>query len=85
MGSRGMGALEFEPAFVTQKKAVRVEVSELVALAGKILSEREDLLLNLSKDESTALDTIIEVGTSAGQARCKLRKDLSTGSLSLTV
>jgi len=71
MGSCGMGALEFEPALVTPKKAVRVEISELVALAGKILSEREDLLLNLSKDESTALDTIIRVGTSAGGARAK--------------
>jgi len=71
MGSRGMGALEFEPALVTPKRAVRVEVSELVALAGKILSEREDLLLNLSKDESTVLDTIIRVGTSAGGARAK--------------
>ena len=66
MGSRGMGALEFVPALVTSKKAVRVEVSELVALARKILSEREDLLVNLSNDESAALDTIIRVGTSAG-------------------
>jgi serine/threonine-protein kinase HipA len=71
MGSRGMGALEFEPALVTSKKAVRVEVSELVELARKILSEREDLLVNLSNDESTALDTIIRVGTSAGGARAK--------------
>jgi serine/threonine-protein kinase HipA len=71
MGSRGMGALEFEPALVTSKKAVRIEVSELVELAGKILSEREDLLVNLSNDESTALDTIIRVGTSAGGARAK--------------
>ncbi len=71
MGSRGMGALEFEPALVTSKKAVRIEVSELVELAGKILSEREDLLVNLSNAESTALDTIIRVGTSAGGARAK--------------
>ena len=66
MGSRGMGALEFVPALVTPKKAARVEVSELVALARKILSDREDLLVNLSNDELTALDTIIRVGTSAG-------------------
>lgn len=71
MGSRGMGALEFVPALVVPQKAVRVEVSELVALARKILSEREDLLVNLSNDESTALDTIIRVGTSAGGARAK--------------
>ncbi|MBW1768868.1 MAG: type II toxin-antitoxin system HipA family toxin [Deltaproteobacteria bacterium] len=71
MGSRGMGALEFEPALVTQKRATRIEVSELVGLAMKILSEREDLLVNLSNDESNALDTIIRVGTSAGGARAK--------------
>ena len=71
IGSRGMGALEFVPALVTPKKAARVEVSELVALARKILSDREDLLVNLSNDELTALDTIIRVGTSAGGARAK--------------
>lgn len=71
MGSRGMGALEYVPALVTSKKAVRVEVSELVVLARKILSERKDLLVNLSNDESKALDTIIQVGTSAGGARAK--------------
>jgi len=71
MGSRGMGALEFEPALAAPKKASRVEISELVALARKILSEKEDLLVNLSDNESTALDTIIRVGTSAGGARAK--------------
>ena len=71
IGNRGMGALEFEPALVTPRKAVLVDVSELVALAGKILSEKEDLLVNLSNDESAALDTIIRVGTSAGGARAK--------------
>lgn len=71
IGTRGMGALEFEPALVSRHKAVRVEVSELVRLAGKILSQREDLLVNLSADESAALDTIIRVGTSAGGARAK--------------
>jgi serine/threonine-protein kinase HipA len=71
MGSRGMGALEFAPALADPKKATRVDVSELVALAGKILSEREDLLVNLSDDESSALDMLIRVGTSAGGARAK--------------
>jgi len=71
MGNRGMGALEFEPALVSRHKAVRVEVSELVRLAGRILSQREDLLVNLSEDESAALDTVIRVGTSAGGARAK--------------
>jgi serine/threonine-protein kinase HipA len=71
MGSRGMGALEFEPALVSRQRSVRVEVAELVALAGKILSQRENLLVNLNDNESTALDTIFRVGTSAGGARAK--------------
>ncbi|RLC00819.1 MAG: type II toxin-antitoxin system HipA family toxin, partial [Deltaproteobacteria bacterium] len=54
MGSRGMGAIEFVPALFTPKKATRVDVSELVTLAGKILSEKENLLANLSDDESSA-------------------------------
>jgi serine/threonine-protein kinase HipA len=71
MGSRGMGALEFEPALISRQKSVRVEVAELVELAGKILSEREDLFVNLTEHESTAMDTIFRVGTSAGGARAK--------------
>ena len=71
MGNRGMGALEFEPAFVSQQKSERIEVSELVELAGKILAERKDLLVNLTEHESTAVDTIFRVGTSAGGARAK--------------
>jgi len=71
IGSRGMGALEFKPALVSRQRAVPVDVSELVKLAGKILSDRKDLLVNLSKNETEALDTIIRVGTSAGGARAK--------------
>lgn len=71
MGNRGMGALEFEPALVSQQKSERLEVSELVELAGKILAERKDLLVNLTEHESTAVDTIFRVGTSAGGARAK--------------
>ena len=71
IGSRGMGALEFEPAIVSRQRSVQVEVAELVALAGKILSQRESLLVNLTEDEAAALDTIFRVGTSAGGARAK--------------
>jgi serine/threonine-protein kinase HipA len=71
MGKRGMGALEFEPALVSGQRSIRVEVSELVELARKVLSERVDLFANLCEDETEALDTIIRVGTSAGGARAK--------------
>ena len=71
MGSRGMGALEFEPALVSHQVSERLEVSELVDLAGKILAQRKDLLVNLNEKESAAVDTIFRVGTSAGGARAK--------------
>ena len=71
MGNRGMGALEFEPALVSRQRSIRIEVSELVALAGKILAQRENLLVNLTENEAAALDTIFRVGTSAGGARAK--------------
>jgi serine/threonine-protein kinase HipA len=71
MGNRGMGALEFEPALVSHQTSERLEVSELVDLAGKILAQRKDLLVNLNEQESTAVDTIFRVGTSAGGARAK--------------
>ena len=71
MGSRGMGALAFEPALVSRQRSIRVEIAELVALAGKILSQRKSLLVNLTENESAALDTIFRVGTSAGGARAK--------------
>ena len=71
MGSRGMGALEFEPALVSHQISERLEVSELVDLAGKILAQRKDLLVKLNEQETTAVDTIFRVGTSAGGARAK--------------
>jgi serine/threonine-protein kinase HipA len=72
IGSRGMGGLEFKPALTREsKKSIHLEVSELTALAGEILSTRSRLKVNLKGRESEALNTIIRVGTSAGGARAK--------------
>ncbi len=69
-GNRGMGALEYEPAIDTGiEDSVPIEVSELVDLAGKILNERESLLVSLEEDN--AILDIFRVGTSAGGARAK--------------
>jgi serine/threonine-protein kinase HipA len=71
IGSRGMGALEFQPALrTTDKKAVPIEIAELVRLAQHVLDKRIDLIVNLKNNED-ALDTILRVGTSAGGARAK--------------
>lgn len=72
IGSRGMGALEYEPArFQKSKNTFSVKVDELVDLAKKILHEREVFNVNLNVDEKRALQDILKIGTSAGGMRAK--------------
>lgn len=72
IGRRGMGALEFEPAVHPGNgTATKLEVSELIDLASKILSDREEFRGALSNDDEKALINILKVGTSAGGARAK--------------
>ena len=69
-GSRGMGALEFVPATGPDASASeRIEVSALVELASRILSQRERF--NANDADEDAMQHIIQVGTSAGGARAK--------------
>ncbi len=72
IGTRGMGALEFEPV---QLKAgpntFSVEIENLVEVAKKILSERQNFELNVSADDEHAMKELIKIGTSAGGARPK--------------
>ncbi len=72
IGSRGMGALEFETAIFPQhKNTFSVEIDDLVDLASKMLNKRKDFTTNLSKDEEKAMMDILRIGTSAGGARPK--------------
>jgi len=72
IGTRGMGALEFEPStFKEDKNSFNVEIDSLVGIARKILSEREAFSTYLSKDEEKALHEILKTGASAGGARPK--------------
>lgn len=72
IGTRGMGALEFEPAVPKEsKRAFSLELNSLVATAQKILNTREDFTTNLNKDEEKAILDILKIGTSAGGARPK--------------
>jgi len=72
IGTRGMGALEFEP---TQLKAVKrtfeVEIDSLVNIAQRMLGKRESFETNLNEDEKQAVMEILKIGTSAGGARPK--------------
>lgn len=70
-GSRGMGALEFEPTKAPfEKVGETLHIEELVMLAGKVLQKRDGLATNI-KDEEAML-VILRVGTSAGGARAKV-------------
>jgi serine/threonine-protein kinase HipA len=73
VGSRGMGALEYQPATLgppTSKRAV--EVASLVDLANQILDERAKCGGVFSGDDDReAINDILRVGTSAGGARAK--------------
>ena len=72
IGTRGMGALEFEPTTLREnKRSFSIEMESLVDIAQKILSKKEAFVTNLQKDEEKAMLEIIKIGTSAGGARPK--------------
>ena len=72
IGSRGMGALEFEPATVKEnKRTFSIEIDSLVDIAQKMLAKRESFTTNLQKDEEKAVMEMLKIGTSAGGARPK--------------
>ena len=73
VGTRGMGALEFQPAHEpTAPRAEDIRVDELVRLASEVLSAREQFIASLrGGDDADAMRAILSVGTSAGGARAK--------------
>lgn len=72
IGTRGIGALEFEPIVHRPTQSKKLEVAQLVDLANTVLSERNNLSGKLGgKNDAEALEDILSVGTSAGGARAK--------------
>jgi len=72
IGSRGMGALEFEPAQLkASKRTFKVEIKSLVDIAHKMLTKREEFATNLREDEQKAMMEVLKIGTSAGGVRPK--------------
>jgi serine/threonine-protein kinase HipA len=73
IGTRGMGALEFEPALLgTPSPRKRIEIEALVRLANRVLDERIGLRGKFGgTDDTDVIEDIIRVGTSAGGARAK--------------
>lgn len=76
IGTRGMGALEYLPATseVKEIKDKDIVLSEMVALASKILSDRMNLKEKISEGEQEneeAMKKLLVIGSSAGGARAK--------------
>lgn len=70
IGTRGMGALEFQPARHPASGGKPIDaIDKLAALAQRILNTRETL--RLSMEETASLNELVKVGTSAGGQRAK--------------
>lgn len=75
IGTRGMGALEFEPTHRHAPPRENLELRSLVAMAQQVLDERRDLTINKTASDqqgAQGIQSIMQVGTSAGGARAKV-------------
>ncbi len=71
IGTRGMGALEFEPSISkVSNTSTKLEIAGIVDVARQLLLSKEQLTTNVANKENAVLD-ILRVGTSAGGARPK--------------
>ena len=64
IGRRGMGALEFIPAVSGLESSNTIQIDSLYKLAQKIFDERQEIFVR--DDENMDLQSLYEVGTSAG-------------------
>ena len=69
VGSRGMGALEYEPFNHTENNNYNIDVGDLLQVAQKVLAGKQEISYdNLDKK---SLTDILRIGTSVGGARAK--------------
>lgn len=73
VGTRGVGALEFQPASEpTSSTDVDLGIESLVRLASTVLAQRREFVTELSENpDEEAMKAILAVGSSAGGARPK--------------
>jgi serine/threonine-protein kinase HipA len=72
IGTRCMGAMEFEPAVLKEsKRTFSIEMDSLVDIAKNILSQKSSFKTTLKKEDEQAMGEILKIGTSAGGARPK--------------
>lgn len=69
IGTRGMGALEYEPSAADLAHTRTVDIKSLYDLSLKILKERDGVVLNAG--EELTLQALLAVGTSAGGRQMK--------------
>jgi len=70
IGKRGMGALEYEPAFEQNSLNEIINISELLQVANEIYFHKENEAVPLN-DYHQTLSTLLRIGTSVGGARAK--------------
>lgn len=74
IGSRGVGALEYQPSKKMSEGPDKIHIAELVNIAQDVLNQREGFSVGLSgqgKEDPEAMLALLSVGTSAGGARPK--------------
>ncbi len=72
IGTRGMGALEFEPSTLsTRSNAHSLEISSLIEATMKLLESRERFETHTDRNMQEVLLDVLKMGTSAGGARPK--------------
>lgn len=69
IGTRGMGALEYEPCAMDLTHARSVDVKSLYDMSLAILNDRDNVALNVNDD--LTLQALLAVGTSAGGRQMK--------------
>jgi serine/threonine-protein kinase HipA len=69
IGSRGMGALEYEPCADDLTHTRKIDIKSLYEMSVKILEDRDNMVLNTN--EELTLQTLLAVGTSAGGRQMK--------------
>lgn len=69
IGTRGMGALEYEPCAENLAHTHTIDIKSLYDLSLKILNDRSDIVI--SGSEKPTLQTLLAVGTSAGGRQMK--------------
>lgn len=72
MGSRGMGALEYQPKMLKEpKRTSAVDIDSLVEVSRRMLQNRATFRTRIRRYDEQAVADILRIGTSAGGARPK--------------